>query len=106
MMDFLNAVTGWEMDMDGLLKTGARIQTLRECFNIREGIDPAQIKLPPRMAGLPPKTDGPLSDVTIDIDALVSEYSKAMGWDPKSRRPKSETLSRLGLSDLVGKYGE
>ena len=101
-MDYLIAATGWDMDMQELLTTGARIQTLRQCFNIREGIDPSSIKLPPRMAGSPPKEDGPLAGVTIDIDTLISEYCKAMGWDPQTRKPTRETLEKLGLTDLVG----
>ena len=102
LMDYLIAATGWDMDMQELLTTGARIQTLRQCFNIREGIDPSSIKLPPRMAGSPPKEDGPLAGVTIDIDTLISEYCKAMGWDPQTRKPTRETLEKLGLTDLVG----
>jgi len=106
MMDFLNAATGWNMDMQELLTTGARIQTLRQCFNLREGLKPSDIKLPLRMTGQPPKEEGPLAGVTIDIDTLVSEYCKAMGWDPEIRRPTSETLEKLGLTNLVGEHGE
>ena len=101
LIDYLNAVTGWGMDIQEALEAGARIQTLRQTFNIREGIDPSQIKLPERMAGIPPKNDGPLADITIDIDSLKSEYYKAMGWDPESGQPTDATLERLGLKGLV-----
>lgn len=101
LLDFLNAVTGWEMDMAEALETGARIQTLRQAFNLREGIKPSDIKLPPRMAGIPPKDKGPIADITIDIDSLASEYSKAMGWDPETGQPTETTLKRLGLKELT-----
>jgi aldehyde:ferredoxin oxidoreductase len=104
LIDFINAVTGWNVDMDEVLETGARIQTLRQIFNIREGINPSEIKLPPRMAGIPPKSKGPLSGITIDIDTLASEYYKAMGWDPNTGYPSEPILKRLALDELIEKH--
>jgi aldehyde:ferredoxin oxidoreductase len=101
MVDFLKAVTGWEMEVAEVLETGARIQTLRQAFNLREGIKASDIKLPPRMAGIPPKNEGPLTGVTIDIDTLANEYRKAMGWDPETGQPTDATLDRLGLKELT-----
>jgi len=100
-----NAATGWGMGMDEVMETGARIQTLRLCFNIREGINPLDIKLHSRMIGQPPMKEGPVADVTVDIDSLASEYRKAMGWDPATGHPKEDTVARLGLKELVKSYG-
>ena len=105
LIEFLNAVTGWDMDIGEALETGARIQTLRQSFNIREGVKPAEVKLPPRMAGNPPQTEGPVAGVTIDIDSLVQEYNKAMGWDAASGHPEASTLERLGLKKLIEECG-
>lgn len=105
LVDFLNAVTGWDAGMSELLDTGARIQTLRQCFNAREGIDPRAIKLPSRLAGIPPHGDGPLTGVAIDAESLAGEYNKAMGWDPATGLPERATLDRLGLRDLVENDG-
>lgn len=101
LVDFLNAVTGWDADMDEVLETGRRIQTLRQLFNIREGIKPNEVRLPGRMAGVPPQTDGPLRGITLDMQALTTGYRKAMGWDPDSGRPSPETLEQLGLQGLA-----
>ena len=101
LLDFFNAVTGWDMDIREALEAGARIQTLRQAFNIREGLTPSEIKLPPRMAGIPPKSEGPLSGITIDIDSLRSEYYKAMGWDPGTGYPSGTTLEQLGIKELT-----
>ncbi|MGD9004939.1 MAG: aldehyde ferredoxin oxidoreductase C-terminal domain-containing protein, partial [Desulfobacterales bacterium] len=101
LVEFFNAVTGWDLDVAEVLTTGARIQTLRHCFNLREGIAPAGVKLPDRMAGLPPQKDGPVAGVTIDIDELAREYRQAMGWDPESGKPQENTLDKLGLKQLV-----
>ncbi len=101
LLEFLNAVTGWDMDIQEVLETGARIQTLRQCFNLREGIEPSNIHMPPRMRGVPPQEEGPLAGITIDMESLAQEYRKAMEWDPNSGRPYRKTLERLGLGDLV-----
>jgi aldehyde:ferredoxin oxidoreductase len=104
LLDFLNAVTGWGMDMAEALEAGARIQTLRQAFNLREGISPHETKLPHRMAGVPPKSEGPLAGITIDIDSLASEYRRAMGWDPDTGYPTEATLERLGLKEFTETY--
>jgi len=104
LIDFLNAVTGWDLDITEALETGARIQTLRQSFNIREGIKPSDIKLPNRMAGIPPMSKGPLAGVTIDIGSLTSEYRKSMGWDPETGYPMNKSIERLGLKELLERY--
>ncbi len=101
LLDFLQAVTGWDMTMSELLITGQRIQTLRQCYNIREGIDPTTHKLPARLTGHPPKTEGPLAGTSLDIDTLAVNYRKAMGWDPVTARPSSSTLQELGLAAFI-----
>jgi aldehyde:ferredoxin oxidoreductase len=106
LVDFLNAVNGWDMDLSEALETGARIQTLRQCFNIREGIRASDIKLPNRLIGIPPMTDGPVKEITIDIKSLTFEYFKAMGWNPNNRHPEDSTLKRLGLEDIVKSHGK
>jgi aldehyde:ferredoxin oxidoreductase len=105
MLDFLSAVTGWDIDMNEALETGRRIQTLRQAFNIREGIEPSKMKLPSRMVGIPPMTDGPLAGITIDIASLAREYHKAMGWAPDTGYPTKLTLEELGLLELAKSYG-
>jgi aldehyde:ferredoxin oxidoreductase len=105
LVEFFNVVTGWDLDVEEVLTSGARIQTLRHCFNLREGISPADVKLPDRMAGLPPQKDGPTAGVTIDIDNLAREYRQAMGWDPVSGKPHKSTLEKLGIAQLVNDHG-
>ena len=105
LVEFLNAVTGWDLDVEEVLTTGARIQTVRHSFNIREGIQASDVKLPPRMLGQPPLGKGPLSGVTIDVDSLAADYRQAMGWDPDSGIPQAGTLEKLGLTGLVKNHG-
>jgi len=88
-----------------VLTTGARIQTLRQSFNVREGIQPSDVKLPERMAGRPPQQEGPVAGVTLDVDNLAREYRQAMGWDPQSGRAEDSTLEKLGLIELIKAHG-
>jgi len=100
-LELINGVTGWDMSVSEALKTGARIQTLRQLFNAREGISPLDYALPNRLAGIPPKSEGPLRGITIDIDTLAGEYRKAMEWDPETGNPTEACLDKLGLLELV-----
>jgi aldehyde:ferredoxin oxidoreductase len=105
LVEFFNAVTGFDSDISEVLSTGARIQTLRQAFNIREGLQPSDVKIPGRMTGRPPQAEGPVAGVTLDIDRLATEYRQAMGWDPQSGQPQKRSLEKLGLAELVKTYG-
>ena len=104
LLEFINGVTGWDVSVSEALKTGARIQTMRQLFNVRESIRPSDYALPNRLVGIPPKSQGPLKGITIDIDTLAGEYRKAMGWDPDTGKPTESCLSNLGLNQLVKSY--
>jgi aldehyde:ferredoxin oxidoreductase len=57
------------------------------------------------MLGRPPLKEGPLAGVTIDVDSLAREYRQAMGWDAETGVPAKDTLQKLGLAELVEKFG-
>ncbi|GAJ10129.1 unnamed protein product, partial [marine sediment metagenome] len=58
---FMSAVTGWDCSWNELLKAGERIATIRHAFNLREGINPLELKVHPRIIGKPPFETGPLA---------------------------------------------
>jgi aldehyde:ferredoxin oxidoreductase len=105
LVEFFNAVTGADLEISEILTTGARIQTLRQCFNVREGFQSARVKMPERMVGRPPQSQGPVAGVTLDIDSLAREYRQAMGWDARNGLPEDRTLDNLGLATLVETHG-
>lgn len=102
-VDFLNAVTGWDLTPDEYFKTGKRILNLRKAFTIREGVLPGDTKLPPRAIGKPPLTHGPLKDVSVDIETLGKELFNILGWDQNTGGPTSETLKEMELDNLFPK---
>jgi len=96
--DYLSLASGRDFSMEEVLAIGERIANLRMAFSVREGVVPARdFKLPGRVLGDPPMTEGPLAGVTVDNGTQVREYFQAMGWEQDTGRPQSEALLRLGL---------
>ncbi len=95
--DWLNAATGWNKTPEEYLEIGDRIQTIRQAFNVRHGIDPAKIKLHNRALGRPPQTEGANAGRSVPIETLVANYWAEFGWDETTGVPKSATLDRLGI---------
>lgn len=101
LIEFLNAVTGWDLTMEEILKTGERIANIRHCFNIREGLNLLKFNSPGRMAGKPPLTNGPNAGKTIDEEMIAREFCEAMDWDKETTKPSRKKLSELGLDDVA-----
>jgi aldehyde:ferredoxin oxidoreductase len=100
-VDMLNAITGWNTDIDELILAGNRILMMRYAFNLREGFKPSDYQLPSRAAGNPSLTAGPLMGITLDIQSLEEEAYKALGCDPRTGRIHETVLRRLGLEGIV-----
>ena len=102
LVEYLNAAEGWDYDGDHYMEIGERIQTLRQLFNIKQGIDPASVKLPKRMLGEPALSSGPLKGVTLEKNReQVSSHWRAFGWDDKTGVPLKGTVERLGIDRLT-----
>ncbi|MBI9052923.1 MAG: hypothetical protein JEY96_03845 [Bacteroidales bacterium] len=103
-VSWLNNVTGWNKTFDDYLEIGKRIKTVRHSFNIREGIDPTQVKVPNRAKGDNTLKDGPnaYSANVLKWDDAKADYYISMGWNVKTAKPLPETLKNLKL-DFVYK---
>jgi aldehyde:ferredoxin oxidoreductase len=99
--EYMKAVTGWDRSMDELLECGERIVNMRHVFNLREGINPLDRKVHPRIIGKPPQKEGPLAGVTADLDAQVYWSLGAMDWDRFTTKPSKNKLLKLGLNDVA-----
>ncbi|HSE92655.1 MAG TPA: aldehyde ferredoxin oxidoreductase family protein [Methylomirabilota bacterium] len=97
-VDYINAVTGWNMSLYELLKVGERNNTLARVFNVREGFTPADDVLPQRLhEGL---GNGALKGKRVDPDEFLAArrtYYEMAGWDPDTGRPKAAKLAELGV---------
>jgi len=99
-VEYLNAVTGWDLTADEYFRIGERVLSLRKAFNMREGVKTEDQKLNDRAIGKPPLSKGPLKGVTIDIDSLQKEFFKTVGWDPMKGGPTQEKMKELGIDSL------
>lgn len=98
LIEFMSAVTGWDLTIDEVLTTGQRIQTLRQAFNIREGIHSRDFRLPKRLTDA--WSMGPLAGIAIDQENLRASYYAAMDWDIETGQPSELILKKLALQSL------
>jgi aldehyde:ferredoxin oxidoreductase len=102
LLEMFRAATGWKnFDLEEALLTGERINTLRQCFNLREGIKPSDFKLPSRVLGIPPLSDGPIAGVTVDVNKVKEKYYTELDWDFDTGKPSKKKLELLGISALI-----
>jgi len=98
---FMSTVTGWDYSIDEVLKAGERIATMRHVINLREGINPLERSVHPRIVGKPPYEAGPLAGVTADIEAQNYWNLGALDWDRVTTKPSKKKLLELGLEDIA-----
>ncbi|KPJ51326.1 MAG: hypothetical protein AMJ38_00830 [Dehalococcoidia bacterium DG_22] len=99
--EWINAVTGWDITHQELLKTGERIANLRMAFQVREGDNPAQRRIPGRLIGSPPLEEGPHKGFSLDAETLQREFLAACDWDQQTCKPSRAKLEELGLEDVA-----
>ncbi len=96
-VELLGPITGWDIDWEEGLKTGRRILTMRQLFNVRQGIKPQDFRLPKRFEDS--LSAGPAAGAPVPpFEQLKADYYAAMGWDRETGEPLPETLLELGLA--------
>jgi aldehyde:ferredoxin oxidoreductase len=99
-IEYINAVTGWNLSPEDYFSIGERILSLRKAFNAREGIRPRDQRLHERALGRPPLSKGPLKGATIDMEGLEEGFFRAVGWDSATGGPTREKMRELGIDAL------
>jgi aldehyde:ferredoxin oxidoreductase len=97
LFEWLNAATGWGKTPDEYMEIGRRIQSLRQAFGIKHGVDPRQSIMHRRLAGNPPLAQGPLKGRSLPIEEMVRIHWKAYGWNAVTGAPPPDALIELGL---------
>ena len=90
----LNAATGTNYDVAGVLEVGERIYNLERMFNKAAGMAAADDTLPKRLLEEPIK-EGPSKGEVSKLNITLPQYYEVRGW--KDAFPTEETLKRLGL---------
>ena len=100
--ELIEAVTGWPFQAQDQMRAGMRIMDMRQAFNVREGLKPADLVLPPRSVGEPPQTTGPHEGRTVDHRAFARNWFAAIGWDAQTGKPSRGSLESLGgMEDVI-----
>jgi aldehyde:ferredoxin oxidoreductase len=103
---WMNAATGWNRTPNEYMEVGRRLQTLKQCFNIKHGIEPMSLKATARTTGSPPLEEGPNKGRSFDLEKMMKDYWQEIGWDIETGKPTDETINQLGLSELVSGHEE
>ncbi len=94
----LEAITGHYYDSEEKRKLGLRLFTMRQAFNLREGIRRSQFTISKRMTT--PAFNEALGKKTLKFDLMVDSLYDALDWD-KEGVPTQAALRELGGLDLV-----
>ena len=94
---WLNAAAGWQLTPEEYMTIGERIQTLKQAFNIRHGIEPKNNFISSRAQGNPPQKEGANKGRFVNVEKLAADYWEQFGWDRTTGSPKEETLKILKI---------
>jgi aldehyde:ferredoxin oxidoreductase len=96
----VTAATGFDYpSVADLEMVGERVSTLARLFNVREGYLRDQDCLPERNL-IQPMNGGPADGQVVELEAMLDEYYRIMGWDAQGV-PTPERLESLGLKELI-----
>ena len=102
LIEYLNAASGRELTGDEYMEIGKRVQTLRQMFNVKQGIDLTKVRLPKRLLGYPPLEEGPNKGVSLShAEEQIRAHWKGFGWDEYTGIPKEESVKALGIERLL-----
>ena len=96
--EILSKITGWDVSDTELMRTGARIHTIKKQFNIREGWQAEDDWLPGRLLSetLPTGVGAGVGLSPDELRQMIRSYYEARGWDENGLVPEKK-LAELGL---------
>lgn len=98
-LEFTNLVTGLNLSIEEFIAVGERITTLKHMFNLREGINPLEYPVPPRI--LAPTQSGPNRKTLLTEEGLYDRFLQGLRWDPVTAQPHPDRLKELGLDKML-----
>jgi aldehyde:ferredoxin oxidoreductase len=102
-VDMINASTGWNTDMDQLLKAGERIFQLQRALSCKLGITAKDDLLPELV--MRPIPDGGQEGHVPNMERMLPDYYALRDWDRGTGRPSRERLEALGMPEIATSIG-
>jgi aldehyde:ferredoxin oxidoreductase len=99
LMDMVNSATGWNIDMDQLLKTGERVFQLQRALSCKLGIS-AKDDVMPELA-MRPIPDGGQEGHVPNMEKMLPEYYGVRDWNKATGKPSKKRLADLGMSEVA-----
>lgn len=98
-LGLVNSVTGFDYDLEELMRVGERGWNIKRLANIRMGMKKADDRLP--KAFLEPLDDGGAAGYRIPIEEMLDAYYQVRGWDRETGIPNKDKLEELNIVDLL-----
>jgi aldehyde:ferredoxin oxidoreductase len=98
-VDMINTSTGWDTDMDQLLKAGERIFQLQRALSCKLGITAKDDVMPElAMRSIP---EGGTEGHVPNMEKMLPEYYALRTWDSTTGKPSKKRLEDLGMSEIA-----
>jgi aldehyde:ferredoxin oxidoreductase len=94
-VDCLNYVTGWDLDLAEFMRSGERASNLKRLYNLRLGMTRKDDTLPYRILH-EPLPDGGAANYLPELEKMLDEYYDYRGWT-QDGNPTRAKLDALGL---------
>lgn len=96
--DLFRYATGFDVDIEEVLRIGERINNLERAMLVRWGLSRKDDYLPKRFQEEPMGEDcGPSAGLVFENDQMLDEYYPFRGWDPVTGWPTERKLRELDL---------
>jgi aldehyde:ferredoxin oxidoreductase len=99
LVDMINASTGWDTDMDELLRAGERVFQLQRALSCRLGISAEDDMLPELI--MRPIPDGGQEGHLPNMEKMLPEYYALRDWNRVSGKPSKKRLESLGMPEIA-----
>jgi len=97
-VEMVRKVTGWEVDIEEILRVGELRLNLMRAFNAREGIGRQADKLPKKMfQPLQGGTSDGIALTEAEVETAKDLYYAEAGWDVATGMPTRQKLEQLDL---------
>jgi aldehyde:ferredoxin oxidoreductase len=99
LLEFINLVTGLNLSGKDLITIGERILTLKHLFNLREGLNPLEHKLPSRV--MANAHQGPNKGISSEEEKkIIDRFLMELDWDTTTTKPRKSRLKQLDLEQI------
>ena len=100
--DLFRFATGFDVDIEEVLRIGERVNNLERAILVRYGLGRKDDYLPKRFTEEPLPPDSNLAaGMVFENEPLLAEYYSFRGWDPETGWPTEKKLKDLDLGFVV-----